>query len=232
MGRRSTPIPLRDFCRSSVRDLSLPSGFGALALTCALGAATTAYADAIPYPTPGVINPTTYTFTAAATGDITAYFAGSTASFDNQLGLLVNGVQQGGFALDNHTSALGLAHDFGAVTAGDTLVFILHDLSLGMDAYSDPSMNGPYDGGVGFNHVYSTAYTGAGPVIDSIPAGTFVSFEDLPAYWPPDWNYNDEDFVFTNVASTQTPEPASLVLLGTGLLATVRRLRNRRGPNA
>jgi hypothetical protein len=197
---------------------------GALALMAAAGQVARA-ADAIPYPTPHVENPITYAFTAAASGDVWAYFAGSTASFDNDLGMLINGVMSpNGFGLDNHSSALGLAFDLGTVTAGDSLVFVLRNKSgltpPNQMAYSDPFMNGPYDGlgpGLGHNHVYSTPYTGTGPIIDSIPAGTFVSFEDLPAYAPPDWNYNDEDFVFTDVAVT-TPDAASTAaLLGAGL---------------
>jgi hypothetical protein len=181
--------------------------------------AQVASADAIPYPTSGTPNPVTYTFTAASTGDVVAYFAGSTAAFDNELGLLVNGVSTGVIGLDNHTSALGTSLDFGAVSAGDTLVFVLHNHTLGMDAFSDPSLNSSYDvdGSKGHNHVYSTPYTATSPIIDSIPVGTFVSFEDLPLPGA-DFNYNDEDFVFTNVVmSSSVPEPSSLLLLCAGL---------------
>ena len=63
-------------------------------LLCGLG--TTARADVIPYPAPGpggsgVLNPVVYNFTAVAAGDIIAYFAGSSASLINDLGLQVNG---------------------------------------------------------------------------------------------------------------------------------------------
>ena len=195
-----------------------------------------ARADYIPYgsagsgTTVGVENPTVYTFTAAASGHILAYFAGSTASFDNQLGLMVNGVDTGIYGLDNHSSVLGASLDFGFVSAGSTLVFILKNISGlspgGQMAFSDKSLNGPYDGGVGHQHVYATPYTGGGPIIDSIPAGTFVSFEDLPAYWPPDWNYNDEDFVFTDVAVSTPDASSTITLLGMGLVG-VSMLRRR-----
>ena len=135
--------------------------------------------------------------------------------------MLVNGVSTGVVGLDNHSSALGQSLDLGSVHAGDVLTFVLINHSLGMNAYSDPSMNAGYDspGYTGsHNHVYSTAYTATSPIIDSIPTGTFVSFEDLP-FAGSDFNYNDEDFVFTNVGTTQgVPDTSSCaVLLGLGL---------------
>jgi hypothetical protein len=196
------------------------------ALACSVVFAANARADAIPYPTPGVVNPVIYSFTAAASGDIKAYFAaGASAFFENQLGLLVNGVDRGIYGLDNHTSAVGQVLDFGPVNAGDKLVFAMKDIAngpVGKIAYSDPTLNGPYDFGTpgpGANHIYSTAYSGTGPVFDSIPPGTWVGFEDLPASGPNDWGYEDEDFVFTNVAATGTPEPATLSIVGFGVVS-------------
>jgi len=184
-----------------------------VALPIVVALAANVRADAIPYPTPGVLNPVVYTFTATNTGKVSAYFAGSTASYVNELGMLVNGLDTGIYGLNNHTSALGLKLDFGIVTAGDTLTFVLWNHTLGgIKAYSDPALNGPYDSYYaplpGVNHVYSTPYTATSPIIDSIPVGTFVSFEDLPASGWSDLNYNDEDFVFTNV-STVVPLPAA-----------------------
>jgi hypothetical protein len=204
---------------------------GLSVLFCALAQASIARAAFVPYPTPGVENPVTYTFTAASTGTVTAYFAGSTASFENVLGMSVNGGPVGAFGLNNHSTPYGTAFVLGSVNAGDTLTFVMRNLVPGLgDLYSNPALNIPYDGdGIAHNHVYSTAFVTDG----IIPNGTFVAFEDLPAGRPPyssDWNYNDEDFVFTNVATTPSvPVPAAvwggIVLMG-GLIGA-RRFRRK-----
>ena len=190
----------------------------AIAGLCAYAAA--AQADVIPYANPGVPNPVNYTFTAASTGDVTAYFYGSTAAYDNQLTMLVNGVATGIVGLDNHTSPYGQALSFGHVNAGDSLVFELVNVSPGGIGpwYSQTSLNSD-----GVNHVYSTSFSGDA----TIPVGTFVSFEDLPGGG--DFNYNDEDFVFKNVA-TSVPEPGTLALLGISLLGLgIAKRRNKAG---
>src|SRR5947209_3929649 len=123
--------------------------FAKFALALVALASVSARADVIPYPTLGTENPIGYTFTALTTGDVKAYFfEPSSASFENVLGLNVNGVSTGIFGLDNHSSSPGDVLDFGTVNAGDTLVFVMRNLhtfgsppSLG-DAFSDRTMNG------------------------------------------------------------------------------------------
>ncbi len=167
------------------------------------------------YPTRGTENPVNYTFTAARTGDITAWFTGSTASFSENLGLLINGVATGITGLGNKTSAYGDKLVLGHANTGDSLVFFTNVATTGRTYYSDKSLNAD-----GVNHVFSAAYAGDAKV----PAGTYVAFEDL---WNGgDFNYFDETFVFDNVA-TSVPEPGTwaLMIVGLGMVGYARRRR-------
>lgn len=183
--------------------------FTGLAAAAVLALSASAQAAPTPYYQPGVENTTSYTFTATAPGNINAYFAGSTAAYMNELTLLINGVETGIYGLNTRTSAYGAHLDFGTVNAGDVLTFALVNLSPGNIGpwYTDKSKNSD-----GVQHIYSSIYGGD----TALPAGIFVAFEDLPDGG--DFNYNDETFVFTNVALQQSevPEPASLALLALG----------------
>jgi hypothetical protein len=168
----------------------------------ARAAATTAYAQ------PGSYNSVKYSFTAQHTGDIVAYFTGASAAFDSEISLLVNGVATGFSGLGNHISAVGQKLNLGHVHAGDTLVFVLKVLSKGAaQIFSDASMNAGYDkAATGANHIYSSAYDGSNPALAGVPAGTAIGFEDQ-TYGHSDYDYNDETFVFTNVAAAVAPAP-------------------------
>jgi hypothetical protein len=167
-------------------------------------AAATANADLIPYPNVGTPAPEN-TFAASSTGDISAYFFGSDASYTSRVGLKVNGVDTGIYGLNNHTSSYGDVLSFGIVNQADTLEFILQVLDTSNNWYSI-SLNNTDT----YNHTYATSFSGDSIIV----AGTYVAFEDL--FNLGDIDYNDHQFVFTNVS---VPEPAGLVLLGLGLVA-------------
>lgn len=187
----------------------------------AVAATGSAFAGVTPYPSAGTQNPTTYTFTSNG-GDVMAYFMGSSASYNESLGLLINGVDSGITGLQNHTAAVGESLDFGTIAAGMTLTFYINVATTGDVFYSDQSRNSD-----GINHVYSTDVGASG----AVPAGTYVAFEDLKGGG--DLNYHDETFVFTNVGTdTPTPtipEPANLALLMSGLGLVGFMARRRRG---
>jgi hypothetical protein len=183
---------------------------GAVGFVCALAFASCASAGTIPYQNVGTENPVTYTLTAATSGDIVAYFAGSAASYDEEVTLSINGVATGVYGLDNQTSAVGTTVDFGYATAGSTLVFYDDVLTTGDVWSSDVSENSD-----GANHIYST-YVTAGEVYPGSPAGVYVAFEDLPASTS-DFNYFDDTFIFTNVAVTSAvPEPSTWAMFVVG----------------
>jgi VPDSG-CTERM motif len=198
--------------------------FSRVAALAALGlAAQVVSAGPIPYPTPGTLNPVTYTFTAASDGDVVATFAEYTgASFSNDLGLFVGSGagfhQLGGWGLNNHTSTVGQQLDFGYVTAGTLLTFAIQ-VNGGSLVYSNPALNAGYDGGTGLNHIYATDYVAGGGLASSVPSGTYVGFEDLPQGG--DKNYHDELFVFSNVSVGTPDNGATVALLGLGLVGVV-----------
>jgi hypothetical protein len=168
-------------------------------------------AGTIPYGPKGTIAPTS-TFVATTTGEIDAYFYGFEAADVDFIEVkdLTLGTSSGWF-FDNQTTPIGTEHTFLGVNAGDTLEFLGENITTGYTFSSIPT-----DSADGVNHVYATWYSGTGGPA-GIPAGTFIGFEDL--YVPPsDLDYNDDQFVLTNVTIEPTPEPSSLLLLGSGLL--------------
>lgn len=181
------------------------------------------------YSTPGTVNGASYSFTAAADGDVVAYFVGSTAGYGSVIGLSINGAAPLTFGLQNNSTAFGTSFNMGAVSAGDVLRFVLavdqgsglgptdpFDLSI-VDYYlnSDEALN-PV---AGEQHFFSSPYTG-GDV--GFPAsGTYVGIEDISPLSAPgnDLDYDDHQFVFTNVAAVSTPEGGTtLAMMGVSLL--------------
>jgi hypothetical protein len=198
-----------------------------LALTLATAASFLAWGDAIPYPTPGTPVPAT-TVTAATTGTVDGYFYGFSAADTDEVQVCDVTVGPGdcsSFALDNQTSIPGVSmFSFGLVTEGDVLVFNLENLSTGTLLSSDPSLSAD-----GINHAYLTPYTATGPTaIAGIPTGTFIGMEDLSLSQGTDLDYNDDQFVFTNLSTNTVPEP-SFVLLCLGLVGLLPAAREKFG---
>jgi hypothetical protein len=184
----------------------------------------------IPYPSPGTIAaPTYFTGTGA---DVVAYFFGDTAEYRSNMSMYVDGVQSAaGWVFPNHDTPFGASVDLGFAPAGSKVVFALqvfefnpvtlatspnphYQGTAAYTLYSDPSLN-TLDN---TNHAYVTSYPGpsGNPTVPGVPAGTFVGFEDLLAS-ESDFNYNDHTFVFTNISTDPTPEPATFTLLGIGI---------------
>ncbi len=180
-------------------------------IAIALSTSVAANADSIPYPDVGSLA-SRHHFAAAESGDLVGYFLGSSALYNNEIGVFVNGTQLGAYALGNHSSTVGQSVNFGHVNAGDSIVFALNVLSQGYKLYSDTGMNMD-----SIDHVYATVYSGQTVNGVAVPAGVYLGFEDQLAAIS-DLDYNDEELAFSNVSMVANPEPISFILFGTGLL--------------
>jgi hypothetical protein len=201
---------------------------GASALSAGLAFAGGASAGVIPYPDAGTINPATYTFTASSTGPIDAFFVGSDAGDEENIGLLINGVPTGTTGLDNHTSSPGDMVDLGMAHAGDTLTFVMFIPPAADSTGPFTWSSNPADNSDLTQHIYSTLVT-AGQAYAGSPAGTYVGWEDEPA-GSSDEDYNDDEYLFVNVHGTSTvPEASTWVMMLAGFgglaLAALRRTR-------
>ena len=187
-----------------------------------LGAAAAGSALADPaYSHPGAVNGASYTFEAIATGDVYAYFMSESAVYTDLIGMsTANSVTPiGAVGLNNLTSHRGNYIDLGHVTAGEIVTFFIHVTNTGLTFSSQVSENSDHS-----QHIFSAAY--AGSHSPYIPAGIFISFEDLKNNVS-DHDYNDTAFVVTDVRAVPEPANVALMLAGLGVIgAVVRRRRN------
>ena len=187
-----------------------------------LGAAAAGSALADPaYSHPGTVNGASYTFEAIATGDVYAYFMSESADYTDLLGMsTANSITPiGAVGLNNQTSHRGNAIDLGHVTAGEIVTFFIRVTNTGLTFSSQVSENTDHS-----QHVFSTAY--AGSHSPYIPAGVFISFEDLKTNVS-DHDYNDTAFVVTDVRAVPEPANLALMLAGLGVVGTAVRRRRR-----
>lgn len=186
----------------------LPRATSVLVATAFVAAAAGAQASVIPYQDPGTVNPQTYNVTASTNGDLTVWFAGKGTALNNDvLTAIINGVPTGVFGPDNQTSTIGQTFNFGLVSAGDSIVFEVNDLSSGKNWFTDNSKN--IDGQ---NHAYMSAFSGDIVGTSIVPAGYYFGFEDVSGC-ASDWNYLDLQF-YSAISAVPEPSTWAMMLLG------------------
>ncbi len=173
--------------------------FNLFATLFSFGAMSTAFASSsVSYPNPGTENAVWYKFIAKTTGPVSAYFVGSKAGFEENIRVVSNGQLLGATGLSNRYLKYGDSITFGYVLAGDTVSIFLSIPEKNAGVWSQKTQISP-----GFyltpNGIYSTHYSG--DASGKIPAGVYVGFEDLAFQrQAADWDYNDSEYVFTNVS--------------------------------
>lgn len=160
-----------------------------------------------------------------STDPIIATYQGNSASFSNDLYLMLDGDGNPGddgdtsndlFIFNNHANSPGDTLNLGSFTEGQELIFRMFVNNTGNNFFTGPGDRNP--DGEAHARVQGNWQ----------PGETLVSFEDL---LDGPFEFNDLSYSFTNTRTTeQVPEPASLALLGMGLLAWRNAMRKSRRP--
>jgi len=200
---------------------------GALLLSIGflLACPTIASSCSIPYCNVGTIAPTqTYTVVDGSV-DVTGSFYGFSANFTDYVRIYDVTTQTAGpWIFDNQTAVAGDFGDFGSFGTGDTIVFELWDQNTNDIFASDPAYSGDSQ-----NHAY-----GYNTLVTISSGSVFIGMEDLDQAQQTDWDYNDLEFFaydvqMGNSGKVATPEPATFLLLGAGILAGLSRIQKVKG---
>jgi hypothetical protein len=162
---------------------------------------------------------------AVNSGDLRFWYYGYDAINTDEMYVedVTTGTLSNYFFVNNRTVVNGVAIE------GDQLRVFLINLSHPSDVFD----GNPATSTDGINHSYITTWTSGelsngvtGPTSIASDPMVFVGMEDLPASIS-DYDYNDDEFIFDNVAIGLSPEPSSLLLLGSGLLGLAGLLRRK-----
>lgn len=166
---------------------------------------------------------------------ITGTYIGEIANFTDYVRIVnVSQDKTSGWLIQNTMSPVTFFTD---AIAGDTLVVqicAVPDWLSDKSCHDDPQVrifaSDPNFSEDGKNHAYVYKNT-PNPFAQ-------IGMEDLADEWASDWDYNDLEFYLFNIDVTPgslnagdnaaTPEPASLILLGTGIAAALRKARKQK----